>query len=499
MYLIIFAIAFATFFALYKSTRVYSHWKNKGVPYIKPIYFLGNFGGNLFRLKSFETLIRDCYNAFPNSRYVGMYQFRRPILLVRDPELVKQVTIKDFDTFPEHVQVFPVDLEPLLAKNLLNITGPDWHEVRSTLSPSFTSRKMKVFFTLMAECSDQFINYLKESGDAVKLEIMDAFTRYTNDVIATCAFGITCNSLKNRDNEFYLMGKDASRFSGVKMLKFFCYTISPTVMKLLNIKFFGEKVDAYFRKVIKETLKIRRQQKIERPDMIHLLIEAQRNRKNAEYKMTDEDITAQALIFFLAGFDTVASAMTFLTYELAINPDVQRKLYDEICRTSREVTHESVKSMSYLESVLSESLRLHSNAPFINRRSTKPYTIEPVDPLEKPLYLEKGTAIWLPSCALHHDEKHFPNPTKFDPERFSEENKPNIHPGVYIPFGSGPRACIASRFALLEIKLIIIQLLQNFEIVPNAKTAIPLRPDKSSFNGLPADGVWVTLKPRALI
>uniref|UniRef100_A0A1Y1N4A8 Cytochrome P450 n=1 Tax=Photinus pyralis TaxID=7054 RepID=A0A1Y1N4A8_PHOPY len=496
MYLILFAIAFAILFALFKLTRVYSQWRDKGVPYIKPIYFLGNFGGNVLRLKSFETLTRECYNAFPNSRYVGLYQFRQPILLIRDPELVKQITIKDFDTFPEHVSVFTMGLEPLLAKNLFNLTGSDWHEVRSTLSPSFTSRKMKVFFTLMAECSDQFINYFKESGDGVQVEVMDAFTRYTNDVIATCAFGITCNSLKNRDNEFYLMGKDASRFSGVKMLKFFGYSSCPSIMKLLNIKFFGVDVDAYFRNIIKETLRIRRQEKIERPDMINLLIEAQRNPKNAEHQMTDEDITAQALIFFLAGFDTVASAMTFLAYELAINPDVQRKLHEEICRTSGEVTYETIKSMSYLECVLSESLRLHSNVPFVDRRSTKPYTIEPVDPSEKPVYLEKGTVLWLPTCALHYDERYFPNPKKFDPERFREENRSKIHQGVYIPFGSGPRACIASRFALLEVKLIVIRLLQNFEIVPNAKTAIPLIPDKTSFNGLPADGVWVTLKPR---
>ncbi|KAK5649518.1 hypothetical protein RI129_000547 [Pyrocoelia pectoralis] len=380
--------------------------------------------------------------------------------------------------------------------------------MRSTLSPTFTSSKMKSFFTLMAECSNHFVNYLKkfDSKSKVSLELKDAFTRYANDVIATCAFGITCNSLKDRNNEFYLMGKEATKFSGIQNLKFLGYTLCPGIMKLLNIKFLSRSVDRFFRNIIKEALAIRKQQNIVRPDMINLLMEAQKNRENVDngnkISLSDEDITAQALIFFLAGFDTVASAMTFLIYELAINQDIQKKLYGEICTTCEEhagkINYDIVTSMTYLDSVLSESLRLHSNVPFFDRKCTRPYTIEPVNPSERPLYLEKGTVIWIPTCALHHDEQYFPNPKRFDPERFSESNKQNIRPGAYIPFGLGPRRCIGSRFALLEMKLIIIQLLQHFEIVPDVKTAIPLKPDITSFNGLPSEGVWVAFQPRVI-
>lgn len=291
-----------------------------------------------------------------------MYQFRQPILQIRDPELIKQITIKDFDVFPDHVPVFPRNHEPLFEKNVFNMSAQDgWNDMRSTLSPTFTGRKMKAFFTLMAECSNQFVNYLKKFDSKVSLELKDAFTRYANDVIATCAFGITSNSLKDRNNEFYLMGKEASNFSGIQNLKFFGYTLCPGLMKLLNIKFLSRSVDTFFRSIIKETLAIRKRQNIVRPDMINLLMEAQRSRENVDggskISLSDEDITAQALIFFLAGFDTVASAMTYLIYELAINQDVQQKLYGEICTTCEEhagkIDYDIITSMTYLDSVLS--------------------------------------------------------------------------------------------------------------------------------------------------
>ena len=88
-------------------------------------------------------------------------------------------------------------------------------------------------YTLIDECAQQFIDHFrKEEGEIIELEMKDTLTRYTNDVIATTAFGLQCNSLKDRNNDFYLMGKDGSNFGGLRSFKFFMYGSSPTLFKV---------------------------------------------------------------------------------------------------------------------------------------------------------------------------------------------------------------------------------------------------------------------------
>lgn len=129
----------------------------------------------------------------------------------------------------------------------------------------------------------------------------------------------------------------------------------------------------------------------------------------------------------------------------------------------------------------------------VDRISKNPYRIEPTTKNEKPFVLEADTEVWLPIYGLHRDPKYFPNPDKFDPERFSEENISLITPYTYIPFGAGPRLCIGNRFALIEIKLLFFSLLSNFEIVPTQKTPIPLVFKKDFQLGVES-GFWLGLK-----
>lgn len=100
------------------------------------------------------------------------------------------------------------------------------------------------------------------------------------------------------------------------------------------------------------------------------------------------------------------------------------------------------------------------------------------------------------SVGFHLDEKYFPDPERFDPERFSDENKHSIQQGTYLPFGNGPRNCIGSRFALMQIKAILYNLLLNFSFEPNGKSQIPLKLKKSSFNMGAEKGVHLELRPR---
>jgi cytochrome P450 family 9 len=502
---------------LYRSVRKkQSYWQDRGVKCKKPTFLFGSM--SVVRDKSFAEKIVDVYNEFPGERYHGMYQFVLPTLLIKDPDLMKQVTVKEFDHFVNHRQIADAAADPFWNKNLFASRDERWRDMRSTLSPSFTSNKMRIMYKLIEECALQFVEYFQnQSEDVVELQMKDAFTRYTNDVIATTAFGVKCDSLKDKTNKFYMMGKDASDLGGWKILKFFAYGLSPTLARLFRVKVISPAVSNYFSKIIEETVQARKEKHIVRPDMIHLLLEAQKGRQHLDeeikvsegfssvsesevtknrrkQEITLEDITAQAFVFFLAGFKTVSTLLTFAFYELAINQDVQNRLREEIQSVSEELTYEALLGMKYLDMVVSETLRKWPASVLTDREVSKEFTIQPTKPGEKPLFLEKGIVCLLPIFAIHRDPRFYPEPEKFDPERFNNENKHKINPTMYMPFGAGPRNCIGSRFALLEAKLIMFHLLKKFQVVTVGKTPVPLVLDKVQINLDAEGGMWLGLK-----
>ncbi|KRT85987.1 cytochrome P450, partial [Oryctes borbonicus] len=196
----------------WKTAKHYAYWTDRNVKQRKQIYFLGDNANIFFGKESIYDAFVNMYNAFPNERYMGLYHMLVPTLLVRDPDLIKQLTVKDFDHFLNHRAFIPEGVDPLWSKNLFALKDTEWREMRSTLSPSFTSSKMKMIFTLISECADDFINHFLEKGGSQILEMKDTFTRYTNDVIASVAFGIKCDSIRERDNPFFTMGTKATKF-----------------------------------------------------------------------------------------------------------------------------------------------------------------------------------------------------------------------------------------------------------------------------------------------
>lgn len=153
---------------------------------------------------------------------------------MKDLDLIKQITVKDFDHFTDHLTVIPPEVDPLLGRNLLSLKGQPWKEMRGILSPAFTSHKMKAMFVLMLDCAKDMTDFLFEKHQHEKKEIdmKDLFGRYTTDVIATTAFGIKCESLKEPENSFYLMGMKISNFSTLALIKIMMYGWLPKLMKV---------------------------------------------------------------------------------------------------------------------------------------------------------------------------------------------------------------------------------------------------------------------------
>lgn len=297
-------------------------------------------------------------------------------------------------------------------------------------------------------------------------------------------------------------------------------------MQLLNVRFFPKETTDFFKQLVRNTVETREAQNIVRPDMINCLMEAKKGQlkydethekhdagfatmeesevgkttKVQQKEMTEEDMAAQVLIFFFAGFDTISTVMSFICYELAVHPEVQEKLRKDVDETYKatngKLTYDVLNKMKYLDMVVTETLR--KNPPFaaVDRECTKAYTIQPEQPGETPVNLVPGDVLWLPVAGIHSDEQYYPNPDKFDPERFSDENKDNIKPYTFLPFGAGPRNCIGSRFALMEVKTVVYHILRHFELVVIDRTVIPVEYSVDHFSPAIKGGFWIGYKRR---
>lgn len=136
-----------------------------------------------------------------------------------------------------------------------------------------------------------------------------------------------------------------------------------------------------------------------------------------------------------------------------------------------------------------ETLRLYGPVFQLLRTASRDYKIE-----NSNLTIKEGTLTVIPIYAIHTDPEIYPEPEKFDPERFSEENKRDRHPMAYLPFGDGPRNCIGLRFGLMQTKIGLIQLLTNFKFSPSDKTTIPMTFDAQALILSPPNGMWLKME-----
>ncbi|KAK2585262.1 hypothetical protein KPH14_009960 [Odynerus spinipes] len=450
----------------------WNYFKKSNIPYNSPWPVLGNMGVVLLRQKTMAEMTIDAYNINPKAKYVGFFDMATPVVIVRDPELIK------------------------------SIANERWRETRTMLSPAFTSSKLKGMYKLMNNCATNFADYIANMPKEKRtLEMKDAFTRYTNDVIATCAFGIGINSMKDQNNDFYVLGKEATNFTGIKSLLFFVIRSWPTLSKVLNIKIISDKVVSFFKNIVKETIETRDREKIVRGDMIQLMMEARDKRAEHGKELELIDMVAQAFIFFFGGFDSVSTAMCFTCHEIGVHQDVQERLQQEIDevleKTNGNPSYEVINNMEYLDAVINESLRMYPIVVFLDRVCNQNFELPPTLPGREPFLVKKGTNVWFPVYAFHHDPKYFEEPGKFNPDRFIERGKEIQNSGVYLPFGLGPRMCIGNRFALLEIKVLIFHLLARCNLKPCAKTSIPMKMSKKTISVTAENGFWMDIEPRS--
>nr|QRY28443.1 cytochrome P450 CYP6DD1 [Sitobion avenae]QRY28460.1 cytochrome P450 CYP6DD1 [Sitobion avenae]QRY28584.1 cytochrome P450 CYP6DD1 [Sitobion avenae] len=492
---------------LYKySTSTYKYWKTKSVTFAVPVPLFGNIKDHVTLKMTQGECLKNIYNDFPREKFVGMYQLQTPTLLLRDPETIRLFLVKSFAHFTDRGFSYDGHREPL-TKHLVNLEGDTWKILRQKITPTYSSGKIKSMLGLLQGCGVQLIEYMDatiESGKT-EFEIRDLTAKFTTDVIGTCAFGLECNSLKDSQSEFRRMGCAVLNSSASLALAKIVRVFFPKLFKALKLRTFPAEVQQFFMGIVKQTIDFRNTNQVRRNDFIQLLLEIKNQNHNQEnainsIELTEELIAAQVFVFFLAGFETSSTTLSFCLHEMAVNQDIQSRVYDEINETANAyglpLSYEAISSMKYLEQCLKETMRKYPPVQALARVCTKQFRVPGTD-----LDLDVGTAVLIPVYAIHHDPQYYPEPDTFDPDRFAKDGDggggDNGRPaGVFLPFGDGPRICIGMRFAMLEMKLALAQFLHSYLVTLSEKSCARIEFEPASFLSCPKGGIWLNVIKR---
>ncbi|XP_046680662.1 cytochrome P450 6k1-like isoform X2 [Homalodisca vitripennis] len=478
------------------------------IPYLEPGPFLQERHEVTSKAGSDQAVL--LYNYFPGERYFGYFLNGLPTLVIKDTELIHRISVKDFIHFEDngfkHVFGF------LVTQNLFNLKGKTWRSLRAKLSPTFTSGKLKRMFNQLDKSCEHLVQTLGEScGEP--LDTKKITSRYVLEVIASIAFGLDLS--KNAQSAEFVQNSTSLYATGYQMtLIQILGMVSYKLVNLLGLSMYKREVEHYFQNLTKQTKEYRRKNKIERDDYFQLLLALQEEEESGKTLLakwdneddslinkanglpqqakgskllTDECITAQAFGFLTGGSDSVATTLMWALYHIAKDPAIQARAVQEAesCLSQNGGwTFQTVKDMVYLDMVIQETLRLYPASPLSLKECTVPYRLPGSDAI-----LEKGTIVLIPVTGLHMDPEIYPDPRKFDPERFADNNyKPSA---TYRPFGDGPRICLAMRLAIMEIKVCLARVLTQFSVSVDKKTQEPFALDPMSFPPNPVGGVWL--------
>ncbi|KFQ31703.1 Cytochrome P450 3A9, partial [Mesitornis unicolor] len=468
-------------------------FKKLGIPGPRPLPF---FGTCLEYRKGFLEFDNMCYEKY--GKVWGIYDGRQPVLGIMDPQIIKSVLVKDcYSTFTNRRHI---DLAGELKSAVSLAEDEQWKRIRTVLSPTFTSGKLKEMFPIMKHYGEALVrNVQKRVEKDNTIPVKEIFGSYSMDVVTSTSFGVNMDSMNNPKDPFVREMQKLVKFDffdPLFILSFVFPFLTPLLAKM-NVSFFpSDSVDFFMRSISKIKHEREKDTHKGRVDFLQLMIESQNTNSHgnndANYKaLTHQEILSQAFIFIFAGYEPTSNTLGYLAYELAMHPDVQQKLLEEIdtiLPNKAPLTYEAMMQMEYLDMTVSEILRFYPIGGRIERTCKKDVEINGVT-------IPKGTIVMIPPYTLHRNPEYWPNPEEFRPERFSKENKEAIDPYTYLPFGAGPRNCIGMRFALLTLKVAITILLQHFTFQTCKETPIPL---KLSSQGLltPEKPIILKLVPR---
>ncbi len=366
---------------------------------------------------------------------------RQHILFLNDPALIAEVLVNQNDNFEKERTVRRSEL--LLGKGMITAEGAAHRRQRQAAAPAFHRQRIGAYAQAMVENA----RLTRENWrNGAVLDVSLAMMEMGLAIVAQTLFGAT-------------LGEEARQLAAAinSIMSMYNYMIlMPAAETLVHLPL--PKVGAFRRARARLDATVYRMMDEHRNgtpshDLLSMLLEAYPDPQDKAY------LRDQVITIFLAGYETIANALSWTWYLLSQNPATEQKFHAELDQVlaGRSPTLDDLPRLRYTEMVLAESMRLYPPAWAMGRRALHDFGLGPY-------WLPARTTVLMSQYVMHRDPRHYPDPLRFDPERFAPEAKARRPKLAYFPFGAGPRQCIGESFAWMEGVLALATIGQKWKL-----------------------------------
>jgi cytochrome P450 len=395
--------------------------------------------------------------------------------LVNKPEYIEHVLLTNHANYRKSHFLRQL-LGPLIGRGLLISEGDFWRRQRRIAAPAFHSRRVAGLVATMAACAEA--TAARWAGTAGAVDVAAEMAALTLDVIARTMLATDV----------------AAEIAKVRRLTEVVINVRPGILDLLGLpawiprgrsRAYREAI-AGFDALVARFLAERRERPADRGDLLAMLLAA-RDAETGE-GMSDPQLRDEILTFFLAGHETSANALSWIWYLLARHPEAERRLHEELRRVlaGRPPAAADLPSLQWTRMVIEEALRLYPPAHAIRRAAIGEDRLGDTR-------VPPGAVVTISMFVTHRNPKLWPDPERFDPERFAPAAVAARHRFAYLPFGGGPRICIGNSFAMAEIMVAIAVIAQRYRLRLAADR--PVEP-VGLLTLRPKGGMRMTIEPR---
>ena len=375
-----------------------------------------------------------------------VYMGGEHVFLVSDPKLVRDVLVTHQRNFTKGRGLQRA--KRLLGEGLLTSEGAVHVRQRRLMQPAFHRDRIASYAAVMTGYADRCRS---RWVDGTIIDAAQEMMRLTLGIVGKTLFDKDVESQAREVGEALTAVMDSF---WLQMLPLYEVLDRLPIPAMRRSRAARARLDAIIYGLIAE----RRQSGQDRGDLLSMLLSAQDEEGDGR-GMTDEQVRDEAMTIFLAGHETTANALSWTWHLLSQAPDVAAKLHDEIDRVlqGRIPTIADLPLLTFTERVVTEAMRLYPPAWLIGRRAIDEY---PLDGYVAP----RRSIIIISPYVIQRDARYYPDPERFNPDRWTPEFKASLPPFAYVPFGGGARRCIGESFAWMELVLVLSTIAQHWTL-----------------------------------
>ncbi|KAL3205755.1 hypothetical protein MRX96_052940, partial [Rhipicephalus microplus] len=494
----------------------FSYFKRIGIPGPKPNLIWGNLAE--YHSMYIICAVQYCKNCVSNRSF---YDGDVPFIVTKDLDLIEEVCVRSFSNFTGRGGTMMIEkLHPLMCESIIHVDGSKWRSTRKALAGAFSPAKLKLMMPLIDEYIDGLLASMKDPAcSGCEVNMVNTYEQLSMHVVGHVSFGVDCRAPESPGHSIVTVVRYVSRkiMAGPLHMIAQSTTFLGRLMKPLTwISLLAENHLMVTRRMAEIVETRRKNCSYRRHDILQHLLDTEyaeiktretfTKKENGRMKtrpLTTLEVTNCATTIFVAGNETIASALSYLTFVLAKYPDVQDK---------GKLDFETLmKRLNYLEQVISETLRLYPpGLTFVTRQAKEDFT-------HKGTLFKAGTCFMVPLYQIQRDPRFWPDPLQFNPDRWRSvfldelneprafladlssscsppENEAQLVKAAYMPFGVGPRNCVGKSMAMLTLKLAMAKQLLKYhlELGPSQKGEMQI--SSRAMVSTPTRGPWIIIR-----